>query len=86
MNERDFQKLIGLVRGELYRAAECFDSFSSAHEGWAVIKEEVDELWDEVKRKQNTRSIEKMRAESVQIAAMAIRFALDICPPEQEEK
>lgn len=81
MNERDFQKLLGLVREELNSANEKFGPFNSAHEGWAVLKEEVDELWIEVKKKQSARSPDLMRGEAVQIAAMAIRFALDICPP-----
>lgn len=81
MNERNFQKLLGLIRAELNSANDKFDPFNSAHEGWAVLKEEVDELWVEVKKKQSMRSPELMRSEAVQIAAMAIRFALDICPP-----
>lgn len=83
MNERDFQKLLSLVREELYSANEKFGPFNSAHEGWAVLKEEVDELWVEVKKKQSMRSPELMRNEAVQIAAMAIRFALDVCPLEK---
>lgn len=53
--------------------------FYSAHEGWAVLHEEVDELWDEVKRNGSTRSLMAMRKEAIQIAAMAVRFIEDIC-------
>lgn len=53
--------------------------FNSAHEGFAVLKEEVDELWDHVKTNQKRRDIEAMRKECIQVAAMAIRFALEIC-------
>ena len=48
------------------------DNFSSNHEGFAVLKEEVDELWDEVKRKHP--SNEQLREEAIQIGAMALRF------------
>ena len=51
---------------------------SSFHEGYAVILEELEELWDEVKLKPHMRSKEKLRVEAMQIAAMAIRFMVDL--------
>ena len=48
---------------------------NSAHEGFAVILEELDELKTEVWRKQSKRWPKKMRQEAVQIAVMAMRFA-----------
>lgn len=71
------------VRAELERANAEYGPFHSAHEGWAVVQEEVDELWDEVKKKSKVRSARRMREEAIQIAAMAIRFATDICPEER---
>lgn len=53
-------------------------SFNSPHEGWAVIREELDELWDEVRRKGGGRGPEA-RKEAIQVAAMGIRYALDLC-------
>lgn len=50
---------------------------ASLHEGFAVLLEEVDELWDEVKKKQSLRSKEKLCEEAIQIAAMAVRFVAD---------
>ena len=55
-----------------------FPPFHSAHEGYAVLLEEVDELWDEVKKKPRNREPQKMRAEAIQIAAMALRMVLDV--------
>ena len=52
-------------------------SFNSPHEGYAVIKEELDELWDEVKSQQCDRH--QLHYEAVQVAAMAIRFIRDCC-------
>lgn len=52
-------------------------SSSSAHEGYAVLLEEVDELWDHVKTKQSKRDLAAMRKEAIQVAAMALRFAAD---------
>ena len=37
------------VLNEYRRAGETYDEFTSPHEGYAVLLEEVDELWDEIK-------------------------------------
>jgi hypothetical protein len=66
------------VEQELHRAVSIHGPMRSAHKGWAVIHEEMEELWDEVKKKQSKRSREKMREEAIQIAAMATRFVVDV--------
>ena len=48
----------------------------STHEGYAVIKEELDELWDEVKKKHP--DPKRLLAEAIQIGAMAIAFAVEV--------
>lgn len=64
---------------ELNRARDAFPAFHSAHEGYAVILEELDELWREVRSKQLTPGRnERMRKEATQVAAMAMRFILDM--------
>lgn len=62
---------------ELRKARDNFESFNSAHEGFAVLKEEVDELWDEVKNRKASKA--RMRKEAIQVAAMALRFIEDVC-------
>ncbi len=62
---------------ELREANEKFPSFNSRHEGYAVIKEELDELWDDIKNKDA--HPDDITAECVQVAAMAIRFLADLC-------
>lgn len=52
---------------------------NSAHEAYGVLLEEVDELWDHVKTKQKNRDLAAMQKEAIQVAAMAIRFALEVC-------
>ena len=64
---------------ELNEAMTNWPSFNSAHEGFSVLKEEVDELWEHVKVNQRKRDIKAMRKEAIQVAAMAMRFALDVC-------
>ncbi len=68
---------------ELQRASTLYPPMNSAHEGYAVILEELDELWDHVKHRPDKRVLSEMRAEAIQIAAMAIRFALDCCNEER---
>lgn len=51
---------------------------ASTHEGFALIAEELDELWDEVKRKQNRQRPTKLRKEAIHTAAIAIWFAMEV--------
>ena len=67
------------VRDEFRTATRNFPDFHSSHEGFAVLKEEVDELWDEVKANKLCESKQRQRNEAIQIAAMAIRFVIDCC-------
>ena len=62
---------------ELASARKEFPDFNSAHEGKAIIEEELDELWDEIKKKKRSRG--KMRKEALHVVAMGLRFITDIC-------
>lgn len=68
------------VMAELSRATAKHGSMCSAHEGYAVILEEMDELKAEV-WKQN-RDTKALREEAIQLAAMAVRFVIDVCEEE----
>lgn len=67
------------VQREVARAKSKFLPFNSAHEGFAVLWEEVDELWDEVRKNQRVRDKALMRTEAIQVAAMAVRFVMEVC-------
>jgi hypothetical protein len=56
------------------KKARAWPLYHSAHEGYAVILEELDELWEHVKMHQSKRDLVAMRTEAAQIAACAIRF------------
>lgn len=71
---------------EVRSARRRFSAFNSAHEGYAVMLEEVDELWDEVKAQNSERKIDNMRAEAKQVAAMAISFMVDVCEDEETSR
>jgi hypothetical protein len=63
---------------EFKKACHKFKPFNSSHEAFAVIQEEVDEFWEEVKKKKEERDPAKMLKELIQIAAMARRSANDL--------
>lgn len=75
----DVEQAFEDVQCELWKAINKFKPMNSAHEGYAVLAEEFDELWDEIKAKQGARDLAKMRKEAIQVAAMAIRFIVDVC-------
>lgn len=75
----DLSDAVKEVLLELASARSKFKPFPSEHHGYAVLLEEVDELWEEVRSK--TAKPEDVRAEAIQVAAMGLRFILDLCGP-----
>jgi len=72
------------VLAELAKATSKYGPMLSAHEGYAVVLEEMDELWEEIKLKPSERSKDRMREEAIQLAAMAMRFIMDVCDTEEK--
>lgn len=65
------------IETELKEATRKFGNFNSTHEGYAVILEELDELWDAIKDKE--KNVEDLEREAIQVGAMALRFLIDLC-------
>jgi len=63
---------------ELLSARNKHRPMQSFHEGYAVILEELEELWGEVKKQSDERNQDKMRKEASHVAAMALRFMVDL--------
>jgi hypothetical protein len=74
--DREVEVALNLVKAELSKAMRAHGPMQSAHEGYAVILEELDEMWAEVKRDDMVRA----RSEAIQVAAMAVRFLVDMRP------
>lgn len=74
-----YREAVEEVYKEAQRAKSLFkDDFVNQHEGYAVILEELDELWQEVKKNQKNYDIEAQRKEAIQCAAMCIRFIAEL--------
>lgn len=79
MRESNLLALDGDLWGELAAARSRFEPFNSPHEGWAVIHEEAEELWKLVMANDGRGPL--ARREAIQVAAMALRYILDLCEP-----
>ena len=69
-------KVLVEIRDEVYAMTREHGDFRSLHEGYAVVLEELEELWDEVKRPAESRDLGRLRAEALNVAASAAKFAL----------
>lgn len=76
---RSIEYVMHEIHNELHRAkAKHPGDFHNAHEAHSVVREEFDELWDEVKLDGGGRG-HAAYTEAVQLAAMAIRYATEVC-------
>lgn len=74
-----YEKIFVDIRAELARAKTRFPhSLHSVHEGYAIILEEMEEFWSEIKKYPAHSDLVKVRAEAIQSAAMIIRFVNDL--------
>lgn len=71
-------RAIDLVTTELVRARRLYPDQTCPHQSYAILLEEMDEFWDEVKLKRKDRSQAIMCRELKQIGAMAIRAMVDL--------
>lgn len=64
------------VAGEYRRSRRNQSPLHSGHEGYGVIREELDELWDEIKANRGT--WESAYHEAKQVAATAIAYMIEV--------
>lgn len=75
LDEDRVDRILSVVRAELLRATDEFGPFNSPHEGYAILKEEVEELWSDIKGDEGHSPLAQM--EATQVAAMAVRYIFD---------
>lgn len=61
------------ISAEVERTKVHCEHFRSLHEAYAVILEEVQEVWTITMKKRRDRSQEALRKELIQVAAMAVK-------------
>jgi len=78
---------LGQIEKEHSRAISKFPPFRSKHEGYAIIKEELEELWTGIKsNKIQYPDDDHVTVEALQTATMALRFLVDLCVPISDAK
>lgn len=67
------------IIAEVKRAKNIFtNDFVNQHEAYAIILEEVDELWTEIKKNQKNYDLPAQRKEATQAAAMLVRLIVEL--------
>lgn len=72
------KEVLKAIENEYYRASSLYPPFHSMHEGYAVILEELDELKETIWKSKRIRLSPVAAKEAIQVAAMAVRFILDL--------
>ncbi len=72
---------MGQIRTELIEAYKAYPDFRSAHEGVALIEEEFIEFRDAAYWPHKETGDEE--TEATQLAAMAVRYLVDVCYGEE---
>ena len=77
MTDTQLDQLLAELRSEVIRAKMKHPPMNSPHEGWSVIYEELEELREHVRA--DTGRSSEAKKEALQVAAMGIRYALNLC-------
>ena len=74
-----YEPIVTAIVNEVERAEKLHKPINSLHEGYAVIVEEMEEFWDQVKLRAEKRDPVSVRTELIQMAAMCVRTILNVC-------
>jgi hypothetical protein len=72
--EKQVDEILASIKRELLRGIKNHGLHHSTHEGYAVLKEEVDEMWDDIKKDLESHSC----VECIQVGAMAVKYILSV--------
>jgi len=68
-----YKTYLDRIEAETKRAVALHGEFSSLHEAYAVMLEELDEIWEIVREKRENRSSVELETEFIQLAAMCYK-------------
>lgn len=72
---RENEKVLDDMIAEIEYAEKRFPGgYHSSHEGYAILAEELDELWEEVKKK--SRNYKNEYKEAAHVACVAVRYMM----------
>jgi hypothetical protein len=72
-------KALQAIKYEFDRANTLYPNFHSNHEAYAVIKEELDEVWDEIRKSKDIKGNETIKKELIQVGAMVLKYLDNLC-------
>ena len=84
LKEDRINRILLAVKQELFKGMQLHQAYNSAHEAYSVILEELDEFWDEVRKKRQDRSQALMSRELIQVAATSLRTIFDLTSQYQD--
>lgn len=75
-----YDEALQLVRDEVHKARSKHRKFASAHEGYAVLLEEVEELWDDIKadKHKSPDTAHEPLKEAIQVGAMVVAMIAEV--------
>ena len=78
MGELCDSPFLGEILRQIVLARAMHPPINSLHEGYAVLAEEVEEFWEEVRKKSADRDYHNARLELAQVCAVAWRIVHDV--------
>ena len=84
LKEDRINRILLAVKQELFKGMQLHQAYNSVHEAYSVILEELDEFWDEVRKKRQDRSQALMSRELIQVAATSLRTIFDLTSQYQD--
>ena len=76
----DKNEAVKRILNEYESARKNFPKMRSMHEGYAIIYEEMDELWEEIKKfKLGYSSRFTAQEEAIHVGAMILAFLIEVC-------
>lgn len=69
-------KLLAEIKTELEKGIRLHGLNVSTHESYAILLEEMDELWDEIKKRFQDKTA--IKEEAIQVSAMALKLIISM--------